>query len=63
MNINALWSYAALTAELCEVITWLEDDPHYTKEDASKQLRTIIEMHVEPLHDKAMSSIESNSSS
>lgn len=55
MNLPLLWSVAALTSELCELATYLEDDQHFTKQDAANQLREIIERHIIPLHEKAVS--------
>lgn len=43
-----------MIADLCEVITYLEEDPHYTKEEAVKDLKRLLEMHMDPLYQKAI---------
>lgn len=56
MNLLDVWSTSALIAEVCEVISFLEDDPHYTKEEAAEKLKEILEMHIDPLYQKALQS-------
>lgn len=43
MNLSQLWCTTDLLSKLCEVTTWLDEDPHYEKADAVKDLLEIIE--------------------
>jgi hypothetical protein len=47
MNVSNVWGVSLLMADICEVITFLREDPHYTPEDAAKSLEQIIERHLE----------------
>lgn len=58
MNLSLMWSVTDLMRKLCEVTTMLEDDPHYGKADAAKELREIIEYIDETLYSKAIHPIK-----
>lgn len=54
MNLSQLWCVTDLMSKLCEVTTWLEEDPNYGKSDAARDLLKIIEYIDETLYSKAI---------
>lgn len=42
MNLSDKWIAADMASILCEVITYLREDPHYSKEDAVKDLKKLF---------------------
>jgi hypothetical protein len=54
MDVSQVWSITNMMSDICEVITWLRDDPHYTREDAADALETILERHCDPQYQIAM---------
>lgn len=37
-DLSTKWIAAEMAIILCEVITFLQEDPHYSKEDAAQRL-------------------------
>lgn len=52
MNRPALWTVTDAMRELLEVMTWLEEDPNYTKADAVDGLHRVFE-HLDHLYEIA----------
>lgn len=55
MDVSKVWEVTGMIAEMCEVITYLREDPNYTREEATDKLEKIIEMHMDIMYQTAIS--------
>lgn len=54
MNVSRVWGITLMIADMCEVIEFLREDPHYTREEAADKLQSIVEMQMDHMYQSAM---------